>query len=438
MTSRPRTYFAGIKNLFKGRDGSSTARILASYNVEVERQAQLYESLALRVVKLEDELSLKQKIAQGTQFGENTQVGQSAQPTFSPGAIGVSRNGWPKITWPRILRHMLPHKVRRLLAEHDAFESMRSELQRLRELLHGIQRGRFRVPDEAIIVHHAPEFPRAILDPAVASKITIIDVGAQDLVSEEHIYAPLQRAGATLVIGFEPLPDNGSAPRRADRSVTMLNHFVGAGGPATFYVTRFDPASSLFKPNTDFLAQFIALPDMCETVSTFDVQTTRLDDVPEIYDCDYLKIDVQGGELDVLKGGQRLLEQVVAIHCEVEFAPVYEGQPLFADVDTFLRAAGFELIDFVNAGYNRYQALPERAIGSRLLWAEAIYFKPPQLLMQQSMVKLLKAAYIAHVNYSMYDLAARFLSEYDKMKTSSKLSRIYSREMSRWMKHAAE
>jgi hypothetical protein len=89
----------------------------------------------------------------------------------------------------------------------------------------------------------------------------------------------------------------------------------------------------------------------------------------------------------------------------------------------FLRSIGFELIDLTNAGYNRYQALPgHAATGSRLLWAEAVYFRSPLLLAKLSTEKLLKAAYIAHVNYAMYDLAARFLAEYDKETRVSTLS----------------
>jgi FkbM family methyltransferase len=341
------------------------------------------------------------------------------------------------------------------LVKDDHFDRMSSELTGLRDqLVH--ERGRFdqevyslreqlirertRVkgiaePGQASISKDVPKFPKLIFEAAAASKIAIVDVGAQDLVSEEHMYAPLQRAGATSVIGFEPLPDMG-ATRRIDPNVVMLNYFVGSGGPATFHVTEFDPASSLLEPNSEFLSQFVSLPVMCRTVSTDEVQTTRLDDVPEVGECDYLKIDVQGGELDVLKGAQRLLENVIAVHCEVEFAPLYRGQPLFAEIDMRLRSIGFELIDLTNAGYNRYQALPGYAgTGSRLLWAEAIYFKSPHLLAKQAAEKLLKAAYIAHVNHSMYDLAARFLAEFDKETKASTLS-CYSAAHAEWAARA--
>ena len=43
-------------------------------------------------------------------------------------------------------------------------------------------------------------------------------------------------------------------------------------------------------------------------------------------DCiDFIKIDVQGAELDVFKGGKKALENVLKIICEMEFVPLYES-----------------------------------------------------------------------------------------------------------------
>jgi hypothetical protein len=54
-----------------------------------------------------------------------------------------------------------------------------------------------------------------------------------------------------------------------------------------------------------------------------------------------LKIDVQGTELDVLAGAAETLQFVDWILLELTFDPVYEGEPLFAEVDAALRASGW-------------------------------------------------------------------------------------------------
>lgn len=392
------------------KEASPTETALARLDYRLDQISSLYEPLAVRVANLE---ALARSVLPEQDQHRSEPVGK-AVGGLPPDPSAARR----PIGWLRILRHMWPGKVRRLLSEHDELEqianggSARSAHAGPR---HAEPRRRIRARGEAIAPGDVPAFPATIFRADAATTITIIDVGAQDLVSEDHIYAPLQAAGATTIIGFEPLPAKDSAPRRADPSVRMLEHFVGAGKAATFHVTQFDPASSLLEPNIAFLSQFVDLPIMCTTVSSFEVGTTRLDDVSEITGCDYLKIDVQGGELDVLEGARNLLKSTIVVHCEVEFGPVYKDQPLFSDVDSFLRASGFELIDLVNAGYNRYKASPGvPATGSRLLWVEAIYFKSPDRMVEPNAATLLKAAYIAHVNYGMVDLAAHFLARYDE------------------------
>jgi len=55
-----------------------------------------------------------------------------------------------------------------------------------------------------------------------------------------------------------------------------------------------------------------------------------------------LKIDVQGFELNVLKGGVKLLEQVDYLFLEVTYHTLYKGQPLFGDIYEYLNKRGFD------------------------------------------------------------------------------------------------
>ena len=261
-------------------------------------------------------------------------------------------------------------------------------------------------------------FPAVALPSGKAPKIVVVDIGAQNLTQEAHIYAPLQAVGAARLIGFEPLAEAASLRRDEDPSMVMLQHFIGNGRSALFHIGRDDTTSSLLAPDLDFLARFEALPEMCEPVKIERVQTTRLDDVSEIDDCDFLKIDVQGGELDVLTGAPNTLKRTLFVHCEVEFAPVYQKQPLFSDIDAHLRAAGFELVDIINAGYATTKGLPRPISRSRLMWAEAVYARSPETITLLGADKALKAAYIAHVNYGMYDIAAQMLNIYDSLAAS--------------------
>ena len=121
-------------------------------------------------------------------------------------------------------------------------------------------------------------------------------------------------------------------------------------------------------------------------------------------DVDFLKLDVQGAELMVLRSAQRTLERTAVVHCEVEFSPIYEGQPLYPEIQVFLNQHGFELIDLlVPARYHYIQ--PETAPAhDRLIWADAVFFHTtddPDTLRAQSV--------IAAAVYSKPTLAAHLM-----------------------------
>ena len=59
----------------------------------------------------------------------------------------------------------------------------------------------------------------------------------------------------------------------------------------------------------------------------------------------FLKLDVQGAEIDVLKGATKVLEKTEFILLEVSTLNYNENAPLFADVIKYLESIGFILFD---------------------------------------------------------------------------------------------
>jgi len=157
-------------------------------------------------------------------------------------------------------------------------------------------------------------------------------------------------------------------------------------GEATLYVTKHPMCSSLYPPNEGYLArfalgpEFINLKHIVNLDYTIEIETTTLDAVCEaenINSVDFLQIDVQGADLQVLEGANRLLEHnVLAIQIEVEFSHLYANQPLFSDVDSFLRKQGFSLFDLACTRCIRSRSpIHTRRHPGQLLWADAFYFR---------------------------------------------------------------
>ena len=64
---------------------------------------------------------------------------------------------------------------------------------------------------------------------------------------------------------------------------------------------------------------------------------------------DFLKLDTQGTELEILKGAKTYLStgRISIIKTEISFVPIYRDQCTFSDLDDFLRRHGFILVDCV-------------------------------------------------------------------------------------------
>jgi FkbM family methyltransferase len=254
------------------------------------------------------------------------------------------------------------------------------------------------------------DVPSSVLAAAGPDPVVIVDVGARELESEEHVYAALAKRLPSRVVGFEPFAPASPVPEDGRAGVFIVPKAVGSGRPATFRETRFVAASSLLPPNLGDLAAFLALPEMLEVVATRPVETVRLDDVPEVAGCQILKLDIQGGELDVLRGATATLATTLMIFVEVEFVPVYVGQPLFPEVHAFLEGQGFELLDLIAPGYGSYRAANHGDACSRLLWANGLYVRRLDPTRAQPPAELVRLACAAHDLAGKYDYAAHVLA----------------------------
>lgn len=249
----------------------------------------------------------------------------------------------------------------------------------------------------------------------------LVDVGAMHLGADKDVYSPLLKVFPTRLIGFEPV----EAECRKLQALyggerTFLPHVIGDGSEREFRTCNEPMTSSLYEPNEPLLDLFQNLGNLTRVVSREKVATKRLDDIEAVRDTDYLKLDVQGAELDVIRGAPETLKDVIVVQTEVEFVPMYRDQPLFAEVDQGLRAAGFLFHRLLGFAGRMFKPLATgnniNAPGSQMLWGEAVYMKDFTELDKLAAEKLLKLAVILHVVFQSFDAAQFVLSRYDAKK----------------------
>jgi FkbM family methyltransferase len=179
------------------------------------------------------------------------------------------------------------------------------------------------------------------------------------------------------VIGFEPVDAEFKKLEQLKQpNRRYLPYFIGDGSEQTFHECNFPMTSSLFEPDSALLEKFQNLEELTRVTKKHSVQTKRLDDIPEIKGADFLKVDVQGAELMVFQGAIETLKNVLVIHTEVEFVPMYKRQPLFSDIDVFLRSLGFQFHRLAASKGRVFKPLSlndqPTAWMSQWLWADAV------------------------------------------------------------------
>jgi FkbM family methyltransferase len=169
---------------------------------------------------------------------------------------------------------------------------------------------------------------------------TVLDIGAHDGSFAITLDALLPQA---RIVAFEPLPDcfEKLRARTAGGRCVAVNAALGEEpGETTFQRLAFSPASSFLTPTRMFRMEYPAASDS----TPVNVKVARLDDVAEalgVVEPILAKIDVQGYEDRVLRGGERTLRRARLMIVETSFIASYEGQPLFSDVYRILAGWGF-------------------------------------------------------------------------------------------------
>jgi FkbM family methyltransferase len=181
---------------------------------------------------------------------------------------------------------------------------------------------------------------------------TVVDIGAnrgQFALVARHCFSQAQ------IIAFEPLAKPAGKFRRVFADVERVTLHQVAIGPrqdqVPIHISARDDSSSLLSI-TDLQGQ--VFPGTAE-VATEVVKIAPLSDfltVENIQSPALLKLDVQGYELETLKGCEALLQYFTYVYCECSFMELYAGQALADEVIAWLRERGFRLKGVYNMTYD--------------------------------------------------------------------------------------
>jgi FkbM family methyltransferase len=288
-----------------------------------------------------------------------------------------------------------------------------------------------------------------------------LDIGARDGFTTDLLpVAPVVDA-----IGFEPDREecqrlNHAAEHESHpwRSLQYIPVALGSKQETQkLHIYRRRGCTSLLSADTSIAASYSRGEYYIED-ATLEVKTISIDEAAEAYDftdAAYIKIDIQGAELEVFKAAPALLDRLMAVRTEISFVPIYKNQPLMSDVTSYLRSFGFVPMRFVEMHHWRRDTrtkLPKLDNGplpysqGQLVHGDILYMRNPEQIPDDRQM-LLEAGLLAlayeHLDYAnivfQRPATQEYLTEHniDPAVALSQISRALARQYLRDMRRNA-
>lgn len=251
--------------------------------------------------------------------------------------------------------------------------------------------------------------------------VSVVDIGASSI-DYDRPYDALLAEGMARLVGFEPqtewfskLAQNGS------QRETYLPYALGDGEGHSLNICRYPGWTSFLKPSGRALEILPAFKPNAEIVETVGMPSKRLDDVAEVEEIDFLKIDVQGAELSIFQNGRRKLQRTLVIQTEVSFMTMYENQPGWGAVDVELRSQGFVPYTIASTKPHGRWQINERSIAGRMqiLEADIVYVREEALFESLPADSMKKFALLMHSCVHAYDMAMQIVIGLERRETLS-------------------
>lgn len=201
------------------------------------------------------------------------------------------------------------------------------------------------------------------------------------------------------LIGFDPHID----PYVIDGNNMRPQALFDDDNENEFYVTQAMRCSSFYKPNEKYLVNYPDLKEKLKVMYSQKIKTVRLDSLIE--KADFIKLDAEGSDLNILKGAEDILSDIKGISIEFNFVPVRIYQPLFGEINSYLMDRDFILC---------HLTLLDLYIGG-----QALYFRHPTDVVKWGAPIDVRKILALYDLFSKRDMVMEVLNNYDIFPSSA-------------------
>ena len=248
-----------------------------------------------------------------------------------------------------------------------------------------------------------------------------LEIGALDIGGNEKFHQILGYFPGSEIIGFEV--DKDVCVEMNSRGKEGIKYFPYALGAKketrAFYETNHPMCCSLYKPNEKLLRLYNRF-EVAYLKKETKIDTIDLDSFLEensIGEIDFIKIDVEGAELEIFKGGINSLKNTTLIVSEVEFINHHEDQPLFGDICKFLSRSDFMFHKFLGISGRSLKPIilnNDARYASQHIWSDVVFIRDILNIDKLTSEQMLKLSFYAAI-YESIDVTYFCLKQHDKV-----------------------
>ena len=247
--------------------------------------------------------------------------------------------------------------------------------------------------------------------------LVICDIGASPVDPTPFIDELLKNVECFLY-GFEPNENEFKKLNSTDKK-EYFNYAVGNGQIETLNICSAPGMTSILEPDFEYLKLFHGFSDWAKVIKKVKVQTKKLDNVNFDKKIDFLKIDVQGYEHEVIKNGNKIIKDCLIVQLETSPIPLYKNEKSFAQVCLQLENLGFQLHSFneINTRCFKPVILQNNIYSglNHLFQLDCVFVKKLNLFDKLDLEQLKKIALILFYSFGSYDLVDYVVSIISKL-----------------------
>ena len=247
--------------------------------------------------------------------------------------------------------------------------------------------------------------------------LVICDIGASPVDPTPFIDKLFKNVNCFLY-GFEPNLQEFKKLNSTDNK-KYFNYAVGNGQSETLNICAAPGMTSILEPDFEYLELFHGFSDWAKIKNRVKIQTKKLDEINFDKKIDFLKIDVQGYEHEVIKNGHDKIKDCLIIQLETSPIPLYKNEKSFAYICLQLENLGFQLHSFnkINTRCLKPLTLQNNIYSGlhHLFQLDCVFIKRLNLLDTLDLERLKKIALILFYSFGSYDLVDYIISKISKL-----------------------